>query len=249
MSNVLLMTGTIDPSSFICNNNNLAVKDVKVRLEQYNSAIKRYITESCFDKIVFVETSNYSFEYESFISLAKENNKEFEYITFMGNIECVQKKGKSYGEAEAILYALKNSRLLANEETIYKVTGRIFLTNSYNIIKTKATCKNEFLSYFKYKDRRCVTYFFKFNKSDYLEYFSNTQELVDDGNGIDIETVYYRKMIKLQMDGKPFEVKPFRCYPRINGIIGGIGVPYDKSKLFYFIEDIMIKMNFFTISE
>lgn len=242
MSYPLLMTGTIDPSKFLSDANNIAVYDTNVRLEQYDNAIRRYIKESCFDKIVFVETSNYPLEIKTYKKLANSYNKEFEFLPFSGNDLKVREKGKSYGEAEAILYAVNNSKLLNNEDTIYKVTGRIFLTNSKKITKTKDACRNEFFSYFKYLDQRCVTYFFKFNKQDYLRYFSNVQDLVDDSNGIDIETVFYRKICRLQV-----KHKPFKTYPRLTGIIGGLGIAYDKSKLVYFIEDILIKMGMFTI--
>lgn len=242
MSYPLLMTGTIDPTIFLSEANNIAVYDTNVRLEQYDNAIKRYIKESCFDKIVFVETSDFPLEVETYKTLACSYNKEFEFIPFLGNSLKVREKGKSYGEAEAILYAIKNSKLLTNEDIIYKVTGRIFLTNSKKITKTKDFCRNEFFSYFKYLDQRCVTYFFKFNKQDYLRYFSDVQDLVDDSNGIDIETVFYRKICRLQV-----EHKPFKYYPRLTGIIGGLGISYDKSKLVYFIEDILIKLGMFSI--
>ncbi len=62
----------------------------------------------------------------------------------MGSTELIKERGKSVGDAEAINYALKNSHLLKNEDTIYKVTGRIFLTNSYDIVKTKNEVRNEF---------------------------------------------------------------------------------------------------------
>lgn len=143
-NNSILLTGTIDVSKSYGGMNTLPLVDINERLEQYNSAISRYITESAFNKIVFVETSEYDFDYKFFQDLAEKNGKRFEYLTFMGSTELIKERGKSVGDAEAINYALKNSHLLKNEDTIYKVTGRIFLTNSYDIVKTKNEVRNEF---------------------------------------------------------------------------------------------------------
>lgn len=242
MSYPLLLTGTIDTTKSFGGRNKVVVNKLSQRLSQYESAVKRYIENSVFDVIVFVETSNYAFNFEYFDKLAKENNKRFEYITFQGNTEKVKEKGKSYGEAEAILYGIKNSKLLANEETIYKITGRIFLTNSKKIVKNKDKVRNEFISFSKIDYGRCVTYIFKFNKSDYLKYFAESQYLCDENVGLDIEKTFY----KIIIDNK-IQQKPFRCYPRMNGTIGGLGIKYDKSPAKYFAFDTLIKFGFFTV--
>lgn len=237
----LLLTGTIDVSKSLGGmNKNLAVKSLDERLNQYESAITRYIEESVFNKIVFVETSNYNFDVEKFNALSQKHNKEFEYITFLGSYEKVIEKGKSYGDAEALLYAIKNSKLLKDEETIYKITGRIFLTNSFDIVKGFNKSPNEFISFSR--GNRCVTYCFKFNKYDFNKYFANLLDLCDELNGKDLETVFY-KIIK---DSK-IKTKPFKRYPRINGVIGGFGTKYDKKRYQYFIADILIKLGIFTI--
>ena len=177
----------------------MIVNNTAERLNQYESAIERYIKYSVFDTIVFVETSNYNFNKNRFNELAEVHNKRFEYITFRGNFEKVKENGKSYGEAEAILYGIKNSRLLEKEDTIYKATGRIFLKNSKKIVKRKDKVRNEFISFSKLDYGRCVTWFFKFNKNDYLNYFYNSQFQCDEKIGKDIEKVFFANCnIKLQ---------------------------------------------------
>lgn len=240
----IILTGTIDVSKSYGGMNTLPLVDETERLNQYESAIERYICQSAFNKIVFVETSEYqAFDYKKFEKLADEHGKQFEYITFCGNFELIRERGKSSGDAEAINYALTHSELLKNEETIYKVTGRIFLTNSFTITKTKDKVRNEFFSYKKFKWHRCVTYFFKFNKEDYLKYFFDVPELCDERIEMDMEKVFYQKIVESKI-----QCKPFRKYPRINGIIGSQGIKYDKTPFQYFLGDIMIRLGFFTVN-
>lgn len=240
----LLLTGTIDVSNSLGGANAVIVNNTVERLNQYESAIEKYIKYSVFDTIVFVETSNYKFNKNRFYELAEAYNKRFEYITFQGDYEKVKENGKSYGEAEAILYGIKNSRLLEKEETIYKATGRIFLKNSKKIVKRKDKVRNEFISFSKIDYGRCVTWFFKFNKIDYMNYFSSSQFQCDEKIGKDIEKVFFNIIVENNI-----EQKPFNQYPRMNGIIGGLGIKYDKSLLKYKLFDILIKIGFFTVKE
>lgn len=128
-SNIIL-TGTIDVSHSMGGLNTLVVSDIDERLHQYENAIERYIKESVFNKIVFVETSNFAFDTIRYEKMALNYNKHFEYLTFMGSYEEIKIKGKSLGDAEVINNALINSKILKNESTIYIVTGRLFLLNS-----------------------------------------------------------------------------------------------------------------------
>lgn len=244
MSIPILLTGTIDVSNSSGGVNYVVINNTLERLKQYESAIEKYIKLSSFDRIVFVETSNYKFDESRFSSLASSYNKRFEYITFQGDYEKVKEKGKSYGEAEAILYGIKNSKLLENEETIYKGTGRIFLRNSKKIVKHKDKIRNEFISFSKIDYGRCVTWLFKFNKSDYLKYFADCQYQCNESIGKDIEKVFFEIIVDNNI-----EQKPFNQYPRMNGIIGGLGIKYDKSFLKYKIFDILLKTGFFTVKK
>lgn len=242
MSIPILLTGTIDVTNSFGGKNNVAVKNTEERLSQYESAIERYIRESVFDKIIFVETSKYNFNERKYSALAKEYSKHFEYITFSGDFEKVKEKGKSYGEAEAILYGLENSQLLKDEKTIYKGTGRIFLKNSKKLVKNKDKVRNEFISFSKIDYGRCVTWFFKINKDDYMKYFYDVQYRCDENKGYDIEKVFYETIINNKL-----EQKVFNRYPRMTGIIGGLGIKYDKSPLKYFVFDVLVKIGFFTV--
>lgn len=66
----LLLTGTIDTKVF--NDTNVVVTDTQERYNQYIETICRYISDSKFDKIVFVENSGYGFPVDTINSLAKK---------------------------------------------------------------------------------------------------------------------------------------------------------------------------------
>ena len=51
----LLLTGTID--SGVYNNTGNLIKDISERLSQYENAIARYIKDTPFDAIIFIENS------------------------------------------------------------------------------------------------------------------------------------------------------------------------------------------------
>ena len=63
----LLLTGTIDSSKF--NNSMTTLSDVNTRLDHYHSAITKWIKNSDFQKIVFIENSGYDFNYKKYESI------------------------------------------------------------------------------------------------------------------------------------------------------------------------------------
>lgn len=84
-------------------------------------------------------------------------------------------------------HAICSSQLLKYSETFYKVTGRIFLTNSDEIIKTYKKHANEFLVI--KNDKWCYTHVFKMNINDY-DLFNDIHLHIKE-SGLDIEHNYY----------------------------------------------------------
>ena len=143
----LLLTGTIDPSVF--GNPNTVLTDVDQRLGQYQETIERYILESPFTKIVFAENSGYLFPSHEMQLLANNHGKEFEFLFVKIDKEI---KSKAFGEADLIDKAMKQSRLLQDESVIYKMTGRVFLLNSHEILRKNVSEKREFITnHFKHE--------------------------------------------------------------------------------------------------
>ena len=228
--NLILLTGTIDPSFFNGDSAdkkvNVVLIDPKERLAQYEDVISRMIQESAYSDIVFIENTNYPFNSDKYLEMAYKAGKSFECIRHMHSEEDLFKLrelGKSYGEAALIDYAIKKSDLIADMDEIYKITGRVFLKNSAQVIKGKKSCPNQIIT--KNKIGWCNTEFFKVNKADYLSYLSTAMEYVNDYNEESIERIYYRLAKKSGM-----RIKSFPTYPLLSGRVAStISRTYDKT--------------------
>lgn len=232
----ILLTGTIDSSKF--SNSGVKVVDTNERLSQYESAIKNYITSSIFNKIVFVENSGFPFNPAYFAQLAKDYGKQFEFIYVNTDIDETIKRGKSYGEAVLIREGIGRSQLLIGENEIYKSTGRVFVENSEYLCK-KAAEESTFLTY---NDRHiCFTVFFKINMKDYEMLFHDLENECDDYHGNAIENVLYNRCLQNSLSPKCFKE-----YPRLHGVCGTDGHPYDRSNSNLFLKDFMIRCGLFT---
>ena len=236
--NKLLMTGTINPSVY--NNTGVVITDVSQRLYQYEYTIERYIKFSDFDCIIFAENSNYDFDSGKFENLAKEYNKNFEFISLKGYYKENVEYGKSYGDSRLITDAINNSKLINNDDTIFKVTGRIYIQNINKMIKYSQKYKNVFIS--KNNDKRVLTNFFKINICDYKNNLEHAYIDCNDKVGDDIEKSFYYRLI-----GSGLSVKSFICYPDMDGIIGGTGGLYNKSKIDLFFLNLCSLMGMYTL--
>ncbi len=247
-NNTLLLTGTIDPNVFNKNGNlnkiNVYLTDENTRRQQYCSSIEKYIKDSVFCNIVFIENSGSHFNAEQFYQLATAHDKNFEYISHVLEDEQIfemQLRGKSYGEAELIDFAIRNSELINEVDFVYKVTGRVFLKNSKRILKSKNRKSNEFIV--KNSIGWANTEFFKISKVDYFMHLERGLNLMDDYNNKNIERVWYQLMKKSEIC-----VDSFSVFPRLQGIIGSTNnKTYDKTILKYFICDLLCKMKFFRL--
>jgi hypothetical protein len=242
---LILLTGTIAPIRFSKHSNsgevakrmNVRVSDETQRLAQYESAITRYIKESVFTDIVFVENSGYDFPVSKYEQMAKDCGKKFEFLyrcLTPDDVRCMLSKGKSWGEADLIDYAMINSKLIRGFKCIYKCTGRIFLTNSKKIVNSRT--ESEFLKS-RAKDKLWAqTYFFKLNVEDYFRYLQQSINSIDDYHDAQcIESVWYDVIRKSDM-----AVKCFKRIPRLSGTCAGNNEPYDKPKWKYFLMDLYL---------
>lgn len=217
-----LLTGTIDSSVY--NNVENLITNTEERRRQYESSIERYITLSSFDQIVFAENSGYPFEAERFSSLAKKHGKAFEYLQCKPHIEMTVRFGKGYGESLIIQEALDNSRLLREENEIYKITGRIFLHNSKRIIKSSRG-KNEF--YIIDSEKQCYTHLFKFYKPDYYRFLYHSDLAIRE-NSLNLEHTFYQLLRQGVSQG--MKITCFKYWGDFDGIQGSLGQPYRSSK-------------------
>ena len=117
---VLLLTACINPNGMAYT----VLQDSDERLKQYREALDWYL-HHVENKIVFVENTGYDISpmYEDAIASGR-----LEVLTFHGN-DFDKSKGKGYGEALIIEYALKNSDFLKDNVNIIKITGRLVCEN------------------------------------------------------------------------------------------------------------------------
>ena len=201
----LLLTSCIYPNKDVPF---LELKDSKIRKQQYLLSIEFFIKESNIDKIVFCDSSNA--KEESYLTnLAKKYNKNFEWISFVGNNSLVNKFGKGYGEGEIIEYALRNSILLKKSDYILKITGRMIVKNIDLIIKT--SCKYDFYCYpilFNNQNVFLSTKMYIISKKLYEEYFLNKYNLVRDMENIYLENIFAKTVLDNNLKTKVFRIDP-----------------------------------------
>lgn len=232
----LLLTGTIDANVY--NNVGNLIVDVDTRLEQYKTTIRKYIMETEFTDIVFIENSNYQFDEQEFVELAYKYNKRFEFISGTVCVEEIIKYGKSFGDAYLIYEALQKSKILKECEFFYKITGRIFLKNSKKVCKTKYKYRNEFIMYSGVG--WCLTNIFKANKEDYLRHLGDVWKECNEATVDDIEIVFYRRLVDSDM-----KLGSFETYPYFEGKMGATLRNYSGGFIERTLRNIMARLHFF----
>ena len=123
---VILLTACINPNGM----GYTYLQDPEIRKSQYLEAIDFYLKETNCD-IVFCENTgaNIFDEIES-----AEKCSRLEYLTFCGN-DYDKRRGKGYGEATIICYAIENSRRLRNVDSVIKITGRVIIRNISELLQ------------------------------------------------------------------------------------------------------------------
>lgn len=262
---VLIMTATIDPSTFKCNKISTTSCEaiVQLRLNQYLSAIKFYIQESAFTDIIFVENSLYEFDYKKYEDMARTVGKTFEYLPMklserqLGFMDII---AKTYGEALLIDYAMRNGKAVAESDEIYKVTGRVLFKNSDKIIRrarkgvSEAICLHslDLLKIFPCCKHLIshvfLTVFFKVTKADYFAVFGKDiyyyEKLLTTGQGkyMIIERLWYELAKKDKL-----RIYSFKCYPDLSGNRGSANMAYDKNKVSLFFRNILCKFGYYSL--
>lgn len=122
---VILMTATLRPPAS-------AVRraDHEARLQDYLSALGFYLDRpaSTADRILFVDNSNAGVEPIVEAARGRPHDKLVEVISFEGNDHDVS-RGKAYGEFRLMDHGIAVSSMLADDDWIWKVTGRLKFLN------------------------------------------------------------------------------------------------------------------------
>lgn len=216
------MTACLGPSE---NVKYLYVRNRDIRRQQYIQAIKFFINETKVKSIVFCDNSG-SAEIEELKELAKKKNKKLEWISFQGDLEKTEEKGKGYGEGEILAYVIENSSLARKCEYMAKITGRLKLKNIDLVLKLLSPSKNYFNSYIdNYGHFMVDTRFFVIRIKDYQNFFLNAYKTVNDENYCYLEHCIGKSMIE-----KGLSFSNFPIALNIEGQSGSTGAMYFMSR-------------------
>lgn len=195
-----------------------ALNNIEERQAQYVNAIRFYLKETNYP-IVFCENSgtDISYLFQDFIDSGK-----LECLSFIGNQD--KQKGKGYGEAEIIEYALKHSCFINDNCIVTKITGRLIINNICNILSPLKKRDNFvsclFHSDLKFADSRlvCATVGF-------YSYFLKHKNQINDNNSI-----YFEHILSSSVIDSNIRYIPFSEAPIIIGQSGTTGDTYQIHK-------------------
>lgn len=218
MQYIILLTGCINPNGMAFT----SLTDTTIRLRQYITAINYYLHNTKYP-IVFSENSGTSIN-KYFNSYT--DNKRLELLSFNGN-HC-KERGKGYGEAEIIEYALKHSLIISSYKdncSIIKITGRLIIKNIKELIENKFNFQDKksiiatYNSNFSFVDTRIIIAPFDFFKS----FIIHKNDINDQTNSF-FENVF-SDCIK---NNNKYRYYPFYIEPLIKGQSGTTGEVYTQ---------------------
>ncbi|MDR0422478.1 MAG: hypothetical protein LBH72_05655, partial [Proteiniphilum sp.] len=199
------------------------IKDTRTRLEQYlhsiDYAIRKYRS---IHKVVFVENTNFPYDYSALCHLAENCRKTLEVLSFQGDTEKTVLHGKGFGEIECINHALENSRLLKSSDSFVKLTGRVIVLNFDRVMRS-ACKRNSFYAITGKKIPYVETILYRAEKTFFQENLHDVGHFVFDREGIIIEHIFYRRLHEL---AEHSSIGSFGTYRFLEGISGGSGASY-----------------------
>lgn len=213
---VILLTACINPDGMSFTNLN----NPEERKKQYVEALAFYLNHTILP-IVFVENSNTDISNLFEEQLTKGR---LEILIFEGNKE--KTKGKGYGEAEIIDYALNNSKIIKDSYVLIKITGRLIVENVEKLVLARVilglnkAVQCSINSKFSFADSRVIMVPVSFMKR-----FLSRKSQINDSKDVFFEDV----LLKLIKEESPFYYFPFINEPQILGSSGSTGQLYMPS--------------------
>jgi hypothetical protein len=225
--NVLLLTATITPLAGIPA---LARTDPKLRLQDYQKALVFYspLIGTCFDAIVFAENSGS--DLSALASSIKDPGAHaVEFISFYG-LDFPPSHGRGYGEFRLVDFAIEHSKIIGENDIIWKVTGRYIIENIHKIVRSRPNGADLYCHMRNHPYRLCELYLLSWNSRAYNRvikgiYPKLRSDIVPGKFSID-ETLF-RKEIDQAAD-RISVVPRFRDIPVISGVRGHDNRDYSK---------------------
>ncbi len=213
----ILLTACVNPSGM----SHTVLQDASVRAKQYKNALDFYL-QNTNTPIIFCENTNYdiSQEYIHFIITGR-----LEVLTFDGN-NYDKGRGKGYGEALIMKYALDNSEIIRQCKYIIKITGRI-IVKDINRISESLLYIHDNIFRSNIKDKFISTYIFIARPYLVQRFVEKYMEKIWEDRPTNdlIEFLFYRALTT-DSDFDRCIYLPFFRIPEIKGISGTTGEPY-----------------------
>ena len=213
----ILLTACVNPQGMP----HTTLQDSRIRAEQYKRALDFYLCETRLP-IIFCENTMYdmSSDYFQYIESGR-----LEYLTFDGN-DYDKRRGKGYGEAIIMKFAIDHSRIISNSKYVIKVTGRLIITN---ITRYSSSVLFQLNNLFRsnINDNFIATYLFIARPKLILLFIERHKNLIQEipPNKESIEYQWYRALTKdTELNNTTYI--PFISIPNVVGISGTTGKPY-----------------------
>lgn len=211
----IFLTACISPNGMVFTK----LQDAHVRKQQYIKALHYYLQNTDLP-VVFCENTecDFSDHFRYYIQLGR-----LEYLTFRGN-DYDKSRGKGYGEACIIKYALSHSSILQKSRFVLKITGRLLVENIQHIISTSFTSFHRlFRCSFTYNEF-IQSHCFLVDTHSLSEIMQCNIETINDTQGFYFEHFMHTELVKR----KDLLVIPFIFPLIVNGVSGTNGDPYPR---------------------
>lgn len=217
----LIITGCIKPDNDMPM---LFLKSQEERKKQYLQSIRYYIENTNVINIVFCDNSGAEPDL-ALINLANDKGKNFEWLSFNGDLKKSVECGKGYGEGEILKYAMQNSKIIMDCEIIIKITGRMIVKNINSILFLMHYGENYFYPVVEEGGKPFVcTKIFIVKKGVFSNSFVDSFIDVKDDCHNYIEHVYAKVILNSQCS---YKILPLN--PMILGMSGTTGEMYKPS--------------------
>lgn len=216
----ILLTACVNPGGM----SYTVINDIAERQQQYEDALTFYL-ENTNVPIVVVENTGVDFS-DKFSEY--KNSGRLEYLTFQGN-DFDKKRGKGYGEALILKYALEHSSFLKQTKYLCKITGRLIIRNIADIIASKALYLNHVLKSDYQRTDEMSTVSFIIQPDDLKLFLDrHLDEITESPRGFWLERVIYQS---LMYDKEMYRIRllPYSVTPRVEGRSGTFGWSYQDN--------------------
>jgi hypothetical protein len=214
MKKIILLTACIDPRGM----SNTYLTDIEERKMQYVNALHFYINKTNLD-IVFVENSGY--DISSFFE-KQINENRLEILTYKAD-DANRFRGKGFGEAEIIEYAISHSNKIIEPCTLIKITGRLIVDNIskiirfYSLLLSRKTIQCNMSSDFSFADSKLII-----APLFFYEILTRNKSLMNDCEGN-----YFEHILAMSIkEQEKFYYSFFLENPIFLGVSGTSGVAY-----------------------